>query len=163
MDGLKKDDPVLFGRKNGQKTKGTIVKVNQKSYKVRTDEVRGVQKTHAVGKVWGVPKSLTVFDKSRAKQVQPVGEDEPRKLDLGPNRVPIASGLDSEKFRGEMGKTLKERDHLDYQCYMLLRELLESELIPDSDEDYPGRAHDLIAKRDEANGRFMMAAAGRAS
>jgi len=49
---------VFFGRKNGEKTKGTIVKVARKNFKVRQDEQRGVYKDHKVGTVWTVPPSL---------------------------------------------------------------------------------------------------------
>ena len=49
---------VMFGRTNGQKTLGEIVKVNSKNLKVKQLEQRGVQKNHRVGSVWNVPKSL---------------------------------------------------------------------------------------------------------
>lgn len=49
---------VMFGRQNGQKTLGEIIKVNPKKLKVKQLESRGVYKNHAVGSIWGVPKSL---------------------------------------------------------------------------------------------------------
>ncbi len=49
---------VLFGRQNGEKTLGEIVKVNQKNVKVKTLESRGQRRSYAVGSVWSVPKSL---------------------------------------------------------------------------------------------------------
>lgn len=49
---------VMFGRNNGQKTLGEIVKVNPKKLKVKQLEQRGVQKNHSVGSVWTVPRSL---------------------------------------------------------------------------------------------------------
>jgi len=49
---------VFFGRKNGEKTAGTVVKVNRKKLKVRQDEARGTYRDYAVGTVWTVPASL---------------------------------------------------------------------------------------------------------
>ena len=49
---------VMFGRTNGEKTLGVIVKVNPKKLKVEQLEQRGVQKNHSVGTVWTVPRSL---------------------------------------------------------------------------------------------------------
>lgn len=49
---------VSFGRAHGQKTLGTVIRVNQTSCKIRQDEVRGVMKTHNTGKTWRVPFSL---------------------------------------------------------------------------------------------------------
>ena len=51
-------DVVIFGRKQGEKTLGTVVKVNQKTVKIRQDEQRGTMKSHALGTVWKVPFSL---------------------------------------------------------------------------------------------------------
>ena len=47
-----------FGRSNGEKTFGEIVKVNRKTYKVRTLEARGTKRDYAVGTVWKVPHSM---------------------------------------------------------------------------------------------------------
>ena len=47
--------PVYFGRPNGEKTKGEVVKVNPLSYRVKQMEDRG---GHPVGTVWTVPKAL---------------------------------------------------------------------------------------------------------
>ena len=49
---------VMFGRRNGQQTLGEIAKVNPKKLKVKQLESRGVYKNHAIGSIWGVPKSL---------------------------------------------------------------------------------------------------------
>jgi hypothetical protein len=49
---------VMFGRQNGEKTLGEIVKVNPKKLKVKQLESRGVYKNHPIGSVWGVPRSL---------------------------------------------------------------------------------------------------------
>ena len=49
---------VRFGRKRGEKTLGEIIKLNDKSAKVKTLEDRGYSERHFVGQVWGVPYSL---------------------------------------------------------------------------------------------------------
>jgi len=46
---------VIFGRPNGEKTKGTIVKINKAKLKIRQDESRG---TRPIGTIWTVPPSL---------------------------------------------------------------------------------------------------------
>ena len=51
-------DVVLFGRSSGEQTRGEIVKLNGKSAKVRTLEVRGAVKVRAAGGEWRVPYSL---------------------------------------------------------------------------------------------------------
>lgn len=48
---------VSFGRPNGEKTVGKIVKVNPKKLKIEQTEVRGRQKSHSIGTVWTVPKN----------------------------------------------------------------------------------------------------------
>lgn len=48
-------DLVVYGRRNGQKTMGQIVRVNPSKYKIKQLEARGA---HPVGTVWGVPESL---------------------------------------------------------------------------------------------------------
>jgi len=56
---------VKFGRPNGQKTYGEIVKVNRTRVKIRQTEHRGVYKSHAIGTVWTVPMSdklITVLE-----------------------------------------------------------------------------------------------------
>lgn len=49
---------VTFGRPNGEKTLGTIVKVNPTKYKVRQDEERGSLRVRGEGTIWGVPFSM---------------------------------------------------------------------------------------------------------
>jgi len=55
---FKKGDKVQFGRRNGEKTIGTVVKVNRKTLQIRQDEARGTQRDYKVGTVWKVPPSL---------------------------------------------------------------------------------------------------------
>jgi len=76
-------DHVEFGRKNGEKTLGEVVKVNRKTVKVKTLEGRGTQRSYAVGTVWTVPKTLAV------------------KVDRAPNeaKVPAKAGLHTTRAR----------------------------------------------------------------
>jgi len=48
---------VRFGRPNGEKTEGIIIKINPKSLKVETLENRGRTGRSITGTVWKVPKS----------------------------------------------------------------------------------------------------------
>ncbi len=52
---FKVGDKVVFGRPNGEKTAGTVVKINRTRIKVRQDEARGHR---SAGTVWSVPPSL---------------------------------------------------------------------------------------------------------
>ena len=49
---------VYFGRPNGEKTLGEIVKINTRNFKVRTLESRGQYRHHSQGGAWTVPPSL---------------------------------------------------------------------------------------------------------
>ena len=51
---------VMFGRENGEKTLGEIVKVNPSKAKVKTLENRGNGRGSVPGTVWSVPYSLMV-------------------------------------------------------------------------------------------------------
>jgi hypothetical protein len=67
---------VLFGRTNGEKTLGEVVKVNPKKLKVKQLETRGQQRSHAVGTIWTVPPSLcTPADGSTPQQSKPPIQD----------------------------------------------------------------------------------------
>lgn len=47
---------VVFGRANGEKTTGRVVKMNRMKAKVQTDEARGSRSP--AGTIWGVPYSM---------------------------------------------------------------------------------------------------------
>ena len=51
-------DKVIFGRKHGETTLGTVMKINPKRLKIRQDESRGTMRNYRVGTVWTVPPSL---------------------------------------------------------------------------------------------------------
>ena len=59
---FKVGDTVLFGRTNGEKTRGRITKVNAKSYKVTTLESRVTRSQYSSGGSWRVPHSLVWHD-----------------------------------------------------------------------------------------------------
>jgi hypothetical protein len=56
MSDFRRGDLVVFGRPNGEKTIGEIVKVNRKTYKVRILENRGSKSV--AGQEWKVGKTL---------------------------------------------------------------------------------------------------------
>lgn len=82
---MNKGDKVYFGRSNGEKTLGEIVKVNRKTYKVKTLEVRGAQKVRGAGVVWKVPHSLctpaTEARPARNTRVEPPVESLPKRTE----------------------------------------------------------------------------------
>jgi len=49
---------VYFGRPNGQKTLGEVVKVNRAKLKIKQLESRGHYRNYSVGTIWTVPPSL---------------------------------------------------------------------------------------------------------
>lgn len=49
---------VIFGRTRGEKTRGKVVKVNQKTANVVTLETRGTQRVQGPGGKWKVPFTL---------------------------------------------------------------------------------------------------------
>lgn len=65
---------VIFGRGNGEYTRGVIEKINRAKAKVRTTENRG--KTVA-GTVWSVPYSLLQPANAQGDLFQPVAVDPP--------------------------------------------------------------------------------------
>jgi hypothetical protein len=58
---FKVNDVVIFGRQQGEKTLGTVTKVNRKTVKVRQEESRGMRKAHKVGTIWTVPYPSSVI------------------------------------------------------------------------------------------------------
>ena len=55
---FKVGDQVVFGRPNGERTRGTVVRVNRKSLSIEQTEVRGQKRVRAVGTKWRVHPSL---------------------------------------------------------------------------------------------------------
>ena len=66
---------VYFGRPNGQKTLGVVIKIGRSKVKVRSLECRGYRETS--GEVWGVPVTLLTPENAGrpaqvTRRVQPV-------------------------------------------------------------------------------------------
>ena len=58
LNGMEIGSQVIFGRPNGEQTKGEVVKINRKSVKVKQTEVRyGNGRTRQEGQVWNVHPS----------------------------------------------------------------------------------------------------------
>ena len=58
LAGMTIGSSVIFGRPNGEQTRGEVVKINRKSVKVKQTEVRfGNGRTRSVGAVWNVHPS----------------------------------------------------------------------------------------------------------
>jgi hypothetical protein len=57
-EACRKGMKVYFGRTNGERTLGEVVKLNPTKAKVRTLEQRGNGRGSAVGTEWGVPYSM---------------------------------------------------------------------------------------------------------
>ena len=55
---FKVGDKVYFGRRQGEQTLGTVIKVNPTTLKVRQEESRGTMKSHPIGTPWTVPFML---------------------------------------------------------------------------------------------------------
>ena len=66
---LKTGMVVYFGRKNGEKTKGQIIKVNRTKCKVRQEESRGMYRDYPLGTVWTVPFNLIWPEDERPSHV----------------------------------------------------------------------------------------------
>jgi hypothetical protein len=58
MNNFKVGDKVYFGRAQGEKTLGEIVKVNRSSVKVKQLESRGTMRDYKVGMIWKVAPTL---------------------------------------------------------------------------------------------------------
>jgi hypothetical protein len=76
---------VVFGRGNGEKTLGEVVKVNPSKAKVKTLENRGNGRGSMVGAVWTVPYSLMAPADGTALPVVP--QNDPADLPL-PKHLP---------------------------------------------------------------------------
>lgn len=55
---MKVGDRVRFGRGQGERTLGKIIKMNQETVKIEQLEERGTQKSYPVGTIWKVPYSM---------------------------------------------------------------------------------------------------------
>lgn len=87
---------VFFGRPNGEKTLGTVIKVNRKKCKVRQEEQRGMYRDHPIGTVWTVPFSL----------ISPVDGGRPSHVTKKPQRRPcLVNILTGKRTYGRPGES----------------------------------------------------------
>ena len=69
---------VYFGRPNGEKSLGEIVKINSKNFKVKLLEARGQYRSHRVGGMWTVPPTLcTPAEEGRPAHITKKAERRP--------------------------------------------------------------------------------------
>jgi len=93
---FKRDQLVYFGRRQGEKTLGEVVKVNAKSIKVRQLEARGTMKDHRVGTLWNVARSL-VEPAPEGTARPDVPKTEPVRRPRQPRGFPFMGTLDQLK------------------------------------------------------------------
>jgi len=93
MSEFKRGDKVIFGRRSGEQTRGTVVKVNAKSIKVRQDEARGTMRNYPVGTVWKVAPALVSRDPFPTPVEPPAATDKPnlvqQMIDAATNADPV--------------------------------------------------------------------------
>jgi hypothetical protein len=100
---FQKGDKVYFGRKNGEKTLGEIVRVNRRSYTIKQLESRGLYRDYAVGTKWKVAKSL-VWSAEEGRPEHITSRPRPR-----PCLVNILTGKRTYGYPGESGDSLYGR------------------------------------------------------
>ena len=87
-------DTVKFGRRNGEKTLGRVIKINRKNLKVETLEARGrTQRGQEAGRLWNVPPGLCELV-SASKQAQKPSGGPFRTAGLTPEQRDIQTALD---------------------------------------------------------------------
>jgi len=84
---------ITFGRIDGEKTRGIIIKCNPKKAKVRTTEARGV---HIAGAIWTVPYSM-LHAEGVAETVGPY----PNGLTIAGVRYLTADEMKAEGWQGD--------------------------------------------------------------
>jgi hypothetical protein len=101
LNGMKIGSQVVFGRPNGEKTRGEVVKINRKSVKVRQTEVRyGNGRTRNVGQIWNVHPSCLQLEGGQNPQPTPTRKASPT------NTFNHVKG-DKVRFRGQNGEILE--------------------------------------------------------
>jgi len=95
-------DRVLFGRQNGEKTAGVIVKVNRKTVKVKTDESRGTNRARKAGTVWNVSKTLVQSDSESVEASPRLQEPVPVHARKSPRSPKLSTYQKALKAQEEM-------------------------------------------------------------
>lgn len=81
-------DVVIFGRKQGEKTLGTVTKVNRKTIKVSQGESRGTMKAHKIGTVWTIPKDGGLVRHATEAEAARLQEKDTEKAAPIPSQIP---------------------------------------------------------------------------
>lgn len=81
-------DKVIFGRRRGEQTRGTVIKVNRTRIKIRQDESRGTMRDYPVGTIWTVAWGLVTRDLSTTP-VEQTASTEPSPVSKLPDVVTI--------------------------------------------------------------------------
>lgn len=103
LNGMKIGSQVVFGRPNGEKTRGEVIKINRKSVKVRQTEVRyGNGRTRNEGAIWNVHPNCLRLENGQNPQPTPTRKASPTKR----NTFNHVKG-DRVKFRGGNGEILE--------------------------------------------------------
>ena len=108
LTGMKIGSKVVFGRPNGEQTKGEVIKINRKSVKVRQTEVRfGKGRTvlhrNSVGAVWNVHPNCLRLENGQNPQPTPTHYNTQH---TKRNAFHHVKG-DKVKFRGGNGEILE--------------------------------------------------------
>lgn len=85
---------VYFGRANGEKTLGEIIRVNKKNFKIRQLEKRGTYRAYNIGSEWTVPPSLCT----------PVEDGRPAHITREPEPVVIRPEIDENKLMNSISR-----------------------------------------------------------
>ena len=104
---------VMFGRRNGQQTLGEIIKVNPKKLKVKQLESRGVYKNHAIGSIWGVPKSLcTPVNASKRSDAEIINDLKRIECRLSPENLSCDGELSRTEVRRRYNRLMSDKKTL---------------------------------------------------
>jgi len=122
---------VVFGRGNGEKTLGEIVKINPAKCKVKTLEERGGGRGSVVGAVWTVPYSLMTPADGTAPQDDPADLPLPVYMPYGDARIMEAivdcyTSLSPEYLTADMERPMNQVVALRNKLNQRLRHLFQA-------------------------------------
>jgi hypothetical protein len=122
---------VVFGRGNGEKTLGEIVKINPAKCKVKTLEERGRGRGSVVGAVWTVPYSLMAPADGTAPQEDPADLPLPVYMPYGDARIMEAivdcyTSLSPEYLTADMERPMNQVVALRNKLNQRLRHLFQA-------------------------------------
>ena len=141
VSGVKVGDLVTFGRPNGQKTEGRVIRVNPVSITVEQTEARGVVKVREAGTKWRLHPSL----------VQLVGEEKPL--------VPVTTGV---KVKPPIAfKNKKRTTTVDAGDFQTTPSRPEAEIILDIRDVEVGLSPECLSHDGERSRKEVKAAAKR--